>query len=108
MPLLALVGQFTSTCSLKSRNLRSLIIFEPGDWLIRQHFSTTQLDAMAGLSNLHPAKSWPLKRVMASPHLMVGRRWSAGARLAVQVQVAPLGPLADPINFPPVSLPSNT
>src|SRR5689334_6350395 len=98
MPLLALVGQLNSMCSLKSWNFRSVAMFEPADLLSSQPFSTTQLEVLAGLSNVHPPKSRPLKSVIGSPHFKLSGGFSVGARLPVHVQAVPFGPLALPVN----------
>ena len=93
-------------CSLKSRNRSFVAMFEPADLLIRHPFSTSQLEAFGGLSNVQPAKSRPLNRVSGLSHFGFVGGLSAGARLPVQVQAVAFGPRAEPDKVPPVSFPS--
>src|SRR5579862_5443925 len=108
MPLFALVGQFTSTCRLKSWNLSSVAMFEPADVFTRQPFSTIQLEDFAGLSKLHPAKLRPLNSVSGFSHLTFGLPGKTGARSPVQVHAVPFGPFATPLKRAPASFPSKT
>src|SRR5690348_16310823 len=108
MPLLALVGQFTSMCNLKSWNFCLVAILEPADSFTREACFTTQLEDLAGLSKVHPEKSRRLNRRMVLPHFTSAGGLRAGAGLPVQVQGSPFGPRAEPDRVWPVSLPSNT
>src|SRR3954468_1656816 len=105
MPLLALLGQFTSMCNLKSRNFWSVTIFEPAALLIRQPFSTVQLEALAGLSKCQPETSRPSNNLIGLPHFGWTAGSSGGARLPVHVHRAPSGPLAVPLSVLPSNLP---
>src|SRR5690242_7523256 len=97
MPLLALLGQLTSMCSLKSRNFLSVAIFEPAALLTRHPRSAFQLEALTGLSKCQPLKSRRLKRLIGLAHSTSGCAGSAGAILPIHVQRAPSGPLAVPL-----------
>jgi hypothetical protein len=90
-------------CSLKSLKVSSVVMFDPADLLTRQPFSTFQLDDLAGLSKVQPAKSSPLNNLAGVPHFGFEIAGSNGARLPVQVQAAPFGPLAEPAKLPPVN-----
>src|SRR5208282_1148266 len=94
--------------SLKSWNLRSVAIFEPADLFTKQPFSTTQLEAFAGLSKAHPTKSRPLNSPVGLPHLRSVGGLSAGARWPFHVHAVPFGPLARPVSVPAVNFPSKT
>src|SRR2546423_14291361 len=106
MPLLALLGQLTSMCSSKSRNFLSVTMFEPAALLTREPRSTIQLEAFEGLSKCQPLKSRPLNSLIRLPDLGLAGESSTGARLPVHFQCAPSGPLAVPLKFLPVNLPS--
>src|SRR6267142_842796 len=106
MPLLALLGQLTSTCSLKSENFRSVAMFEPASLFTRQPSFTVQLDAFSGLSKYQPEWSRPLNKVIGSRHITRIGGLRAGARLPVQVHGVPSGPWAVPLNVLPANFPS--
>src|SRR4051794_17171115 len=108
MPLLALLGQLTSTRSSKSWNFRSVIIFEPADLFTRHPPSTTQLEALAGLSNRQPDRSCPLNSEIGSPGSKRAGALRMGARFPDHVHGTPSGPLAVPVNVFRARLPSKT
>src|SRR5262249_48762288 len=106
--LLAFVGQFTSMCSLKSWNLRSVIIFEPAESFTNDSLFAAQLDAFDGLSNLQPEKFRRLNSRNGWPHFTLVGRLTAGARLPVQVHASPFGHWGVPVRISSANLPSKT
>src|ERR1043165_843122 len=83
-------------------------MLEPASLLTRHPFSTVQLEAFEGLSKYQHEWSRPLNRVVVFPHLVSVEGFRAGARLPVQVQGVPSGPVAVPIKVSESNFPSNS
>src|SRR6476660_6802725 len=107
MPLLALLGQLTSTWSLKSIKFRSVAMLEPAVLFTRHPSFTPQLPDFGGLSKCHPEKSRPLNSVTGSRHFTLAGTSRTGARLPDHFHGVPSGPFASPVSASPSSFPSN-